>query len=175
MHSQIRSLELRMIRFTCEHCQAALQAPEDSAGKDGQCPTCRSRLQIPVLQPAEGAITPPAVSSTPRLSKHGIAAFVSELATYYMDFLETDFHKRRVPKRSIKFRNSENLRVGLDLAKYNAFQSSVLNVLESGMTQPLSIPRGRYRAVVSERVKDLIAAKTRSISDGSSPEFWASF
>ena len=154
-----------MIRFTCEHCQASLQAPEDSAGKAGECPTCRSRLQIPVLQPAEGAITPPAVSSTPRLSKHGIAAFVSELATYYMDFLETDFHKRRVPKRSVKFRNSKNLRVGLDLAKYDAFQSSLLKVIGSGMTRPLSIPRGKYRAVVSQKVKDLIAAHTRSISD----------
>ncbi len=154
-----------MIRFTCEHCQASLHAPEDSAGKAGECPTCRSRLQIPVLQPAEGAITPPAVSSTPRLSKHGIAAFVSELATYYMDFLETDFHKRRVPKRSVKFRNNKNLRVGLDLAKYDAFQSSLLKVIGSGMTRPLSIPRGKYRAVVSQTVKDLIAAHTRSISD----------
>ncbi len=154
-----------MIRFTCEHCQARLKAPDDSAGKDGQCPTCRSTLKIPMDRPAEGTITPPAVSSTPGLSKHGIAAFVSELATYYMDFLETDFHKRRIPKRSVKFRNNKNLRVGLDLAKYDAFQSSVLKVFESGMTRPLSIPRGKYRAVVSPKVKDLIAAHTRGISD----------
>ena len=163
-----------MIRFTCEHCQASLQAPEDSAGKAGECPTCRSRLQIPVLQPADGAITPPAVSSTPRLSKHGIAAFVSELASYYMDFLETDFHKRRVPKRSVKFRNNKNLRVGLDLAKYDAFQSSLLKVIGSSMTRPLSIPRGKYRAVVSQKVKDLIAAHTRSISDDMLAEVAAS-
>ncbi len=154
-----------MIRFTCEHCQASLQAPEGSAGKAGKCPTCRSRLQIPVLQPAEEIITPPEVSSTPRLTKHGIAAFVSELATYYMDFLETDFHKRRVPKRSVKFRNSKNLRVGLDLAKYDAFQSSVLKVLKTGMIRPLSIPRHRYRTVVPQKIKDLIAAHTISISD----------
>lgn len=154
-----------MIRFTCEHCQARLQAPDESAGKDGQCPTCRSTLKIPMVQPAEGTITTPSVSSTPGLSKHGIAAFVSELATYYMDFLETDFHKRRVPKRSVMFRNNKNLRVGLDLAKYDAFQYSVLKVLESGMTRPLSIPRGKYRVVVSQKVKDLIAAHTRSISD----------
>ena len=153
-----------MIKFICEHCQASLQAPEDSAGKVGECPTCRSRLQIPVLQ-AEGAITPPAVSSTPRLSKHGIVAFVSELATYYMDFLETDFHKRRVPKRNVKFRNNKNLRVGLDLAKYDAFQSSLLNVIGSGMTRPLIVPRGKYRAIVSQKVKGLIAAHIRSISD----------
>jgi len=163
-----------MIRFTCEHCQAALKAPENSAGKAGTCPTCRARLQIPVLQPAEGAISPPTVSPTLRLSKHGIAAFVSELATYYMDFLETDFHKRRVPKRSVKFRNSKNLRVGLDLAKYDAFQSAVLRVLGSGMTRPLSIARGRYRTVVSQKIKDLIAAHTMSISDEGLAEVAAS-
>lgn len=154
-----------MIRLTCEHCQARLQAPDDSAGKDGQCPTCRSTLKIPMVQPAEGTITPPGVSSSPKLSEHGIAAFVSELATYYMDFLETDFHKRRVPKRSVKFRNSKNLRVGLDLAKYEVFQSSVLKVLENGMTRPLSVPRGKYRTIVPQKIKDLIAAQTKSISD----------
>jgi hypothetical protein len=154
-----------MIKFTCEHCQASLQVSDDSSGKAGECPTCRSRIQIPVPQPAEEEITPPAVSSTPKLSKHGIAAFVSELATYYMDFLETDFHKRRVPKRSVKFRNNKNLRVGLDLAKYDAFQSLLFTVIGSGITQPLSIPRGKYQAVISQKVKDLIAAHIRSISD----------
>lgn len=95
---------------------------------------------------------------------------MSDLATYYMDFLETDFHKRRVPKRSVKFRNSKNLRIGLDLAKYGAFQSSVLKVLESGMAlppvrPPLSIRRGKYRSIVPQKIKDLIAAHTMSISD----------
>ncbi len=154
-----------MIRFTCEHCQASLQAPEDSAGKAGECPTCRSELKIPVLQPTEGAIIPPEMSSTPRLSKDGIAAFVSELATYYMDFLETDFHRRRVPKRNVKFRNSKNLRVGLNLEKYDTFRSSALKVLESDMRQTLIIPRGRYRTVVPQNVKDIIATHTKSISD----------
>ena len=158
-------MESRTIIFTCEHCQARLKAPADSAGKEAQCPTCHGTLKIPIAQPTKKKITTPAVSSTPGLDKHGIAAFVSELATYYMDFLETDFHKRRVPKRSVKFRNSKNLRVGLDLAKYDAFQSSVLKVLENGMTLPLNIPRGKYRAVVSQKVKDLITAHTKSISD----------
>ena len=154
-----------MIRFTCEKCQTRLQAPDDSAGKDGRCSKCRSILKIPMAQPAEGIITRPAVLSKLELSKRGIAAFVSELATYYMDFLETDFHKRRVPKRSVTFRNSKNLRVGLDLAKYDAFQSSVLKILGSDITQPLRIPRDKYRTVVPQKIKNLIAAHTTSISD----------
>ena len=35
--------------------------------------------------------------------------FVQGLAKYFMDFLETDFHKRKKPKRSIKFKNNKSL------------------------------------------------------------------
>lgn len=45
-------------------------------------------------------------------------AFVKDLASYYMDFLETDFHRRKTPKRSVRFRNSDNLLVGINLGRY---------------------------------------------------------
>jgi len=47
--------------------------------------------------------------------------FVKEVAKYFMDFLETDFHKRRFPKRSIKLKNEDNLQIGLNLHKYPSF------------------------------------------------------
>jgi hypothetical protein len=37
----------------------------------------------------------------------GMHAFIKDLASYYMDFLETDFHRRKTPKRSVRFRNSD--------------------------------------------------------------------
>ena len=163
--TKIEPPESRMIEFTCKHCQTLLQAQIESSGKVGECPTCHSKIEIPLLQPTGGVVPSLAVSLTPKLSKQGIVDFVSELTTYYMDFLETNFHKRRVPKRSVKFRNSKNLRVGLDLAKYGAFKSSVLKVFESGMSRQLSISRGKYRAVVPQKVKDQIVAHTRSISN----------
>jgi hypothetical protein len=43
--------------------------------------------------------------------------FVKELATYYMDFLETDIHRRKNPKRSIRFRSADNLLVGRVLCR----------------------------------------------------------
>ena len=52
-------------------------------------------------------------------------AFIKEVAKYFMDFLETDFHKRRTPKRSIKFRNENNFLVGLNLNKYCTFNKIV--------------------------------------------------
>ena len=57
----------------------------------------------------------------------GNLQFVKEVAKYFMDFLETDFHKRRNPKRSIKLRNENNLLVGLNLKKYQKFNSLILD------------------------------------------------
>ena len=37
--------------------------------------------------------------------------FVQGLAKYFMDFLETDFHKRKKPKRSIKFKNNNPISI----------------------------------------------------------------
>jgi predicted adenine nucleotide alpha hydrolase (AANH) superfamily ATPase len=34
--------------------------------------------------------------------------FIKEVAKYFMDFLESDFHKKNAPKRSISFRNEKN-------------------------------------------------------------------
>jgi len=47
----------------------------------------------------------------------GIIPFVTEVARYFMDFLETDFHKVRNPKRHIQNRNKDNLQVSINLNK----------------------------------------------------------
>ena len=39
------------------------------------------------------------------------SGFVKEIASYFRDFLESDFKKRRVPKRSIKYKNEKNFLV----------------------------------------------------------------
>ena len=55
----------------------------------------------------------------------GTLDFFSEVTKYFMDFLETDFHKRRLPRRSIKARNSDNLLVGVSLKKYESFNREI--------------------------------------------------
>ncbi len=44
--------------------------------------------------------------------------FIKEVAKYFMDFLETDFHKQKMPKRSIVLKNPNNLLLGVNLNKY---------------------------------------------------------
>lgn len=61
--------------------------------------------------------------------------FIKEIAKYFMDFLETDFHKRRNPKRSVKLRNEDNLLLGLNLSKYKDFASQIWKHAVQGFTQ----------------------------------------
>jgi hypothetical protein len=46
--------------------------------------------------------------------------YLKEVAKYFMDFLETDFHKRKNPRRTVKQRNEDNLLIGIRLDKYQA-------------------------------------------------------
>ena len=57
-------------------------------------------------------------------NKNGLA-FIKEVAKYFMDFLETDFHKRKNPKRSIQLRSNNNLLIGLNLNKYPSFNNII--------------------------------------------------
>ena len=63
--------------------------------------------------------------------KDGLA-FIKEVAKYFMDFLETDFHKRRNPKRSVQLRNSSDLLIGLNLNKYPSFNALAWKAIAHG-------------------------------------------
>ena len=73
--------------------------------------------------------------------------FVKELATYYMDFLETDFHRHRNPKRSVRLRSADNLLVGINLARYLAFVQAAWRVIPSGFSKDTlaEIRKGAFR------------------------------
>jgi hypothetical protein len=50
--------------------------------------------------------------------KSETAPFIKEVANYFMNFLDTDFKKRRIPKRNTIQKTQKGLRVGIDLEKY---------------------------------------------------------
>jgi len=58
--------------------------------------------------------------------------FIKKIAKYFMDFLETDFHKQRVPKRAIRFRNTNDLLVGINLKKYFSFVLKIWYLVDRG-------------------------------------------
>lgn len=68
---------------------------------------------------------------TKSVAKNGLL-FIKEVAKYFMDFLETDFHRRRNPKRSVQLRNSSNLPIGLNLNKYPSFNTLAWKAVTHG-------------------------------------------
>lgn len=107
--------------------------------KDGleYCPNCGAPVQQPFQSFETNRKNRMAVSA-------GILQFVKELAKYYMDFLETDFHRGSSPNRIIKNR-SDDLKVGIGLEKYPRFESRVRTQVGNSFSKAgLDVKKGLY-------------------------------
>ena len=84
--------------------------------------------------------------------------FIRDIARYYMDFLETDFHKRSIPKRSIKYRDKNNALVGVNLHRYNSFFKKICSKLNDPISieNQLTIKKGQYTLKVKANLEDYI-------------------
>ena len=83
--------------------------------------------------------------------------FVKELARYFMEFLETDFHRRRVPKRAIADRSSQNLLVGVCLARYPSYRTHLWRQLDENAEAFVDlITPGQYTRPVPEQTLQLL-------------------
>ena len=93
--------------------------------------------------------------------------FIREIAKYFMDFLETDFHKRHLPKRSIQLRSKDNLLVGLNLNKYTSFNRQIWElILKNFDRNKFSfLQKGVYRADIPKNLFDIIKIQVKNISD----------
>lgn len=82
-----------------------------------------------------------------------------------MDFLETDFHKRRLPKRSIKLRDDNNLLVGLNLQKYPTFRRQILKLINEGFKtgSTFSIQKNQYKTTLPKNLLDLVNLQIENI------------
>lgn len=97
----------------------------------------------------------------------GSLDFIKEVAKYFMDFLETDFHKRRNPKRSVQFRNNSNLLIGLNLNKYPSFNALVWKMVNRGFDKNVlnTIQKGAYRTNIPKNLLELIKLQTEKITE----------
>lgn len=93
-------------------------------------------------------------------------AFIKEVAKYFMDFLETDFHKRRNPRRSIKLRSEDNLLLGLNLNKYPTFNKLIYSLINHNFDKSgaVSIEKGVHKTNIPSNLLDLIKLQIDKIS-----------
>ena len=85
-------------------------------------------------------------------------SFLKSIARYFMDFLETDFHRRRVPRRSIKLKNDAGQLLGVSIDKYPTFDKEIWGVLNRKFDNDgiINLRRGQYKANIPDNLLILI-------------------
>ena len=91
--------------------------------------------------------------------------FVKEVAKYFMNFLETDFKKRRLPKRNVIQKTQKGLVVGIDLEKYPKLKKDFFKIFNDGFkNNELNITKGKYTNTVPHNLLKLIKDEIKVIS-----------
>jgi superfamily I DNA and/or RNA helicase/very-short-patch-repair endonuclease len=93
-------------------------------------------------------------------------SFIKEVAKYFMSFLETDFKKRRIPKRNTIQKTQNGLQVGFDLEKYPKLKKDLIKLLNSGFKKDtLLVKKGKYIKTIPRNLNDLIESKILNLQD----------
>ncbi len=105
------------------------------------------------------------VSAKQEPESKGVIPFVTEVARYFMDFLETDFHKVKNPKRHIQHRNSNNLQICINLNKYKKYTSLVWKVIRQGFEDgvPGELKRGVHTTAIPQSILQLVQDQIAAI------------
>lgn len=92
--------------------------------------------------------------------------FVTEVAKYFMAFLETDFKKRTQPKRNLTTRVNKGLTVGLFLDKYPALYRELYKNFVAGFPKDsIDVRLGQYTTKISERLVSLLDQRIDQLDD----------
>ena len=91
-------------------------------------------------------------------SEDGFLEFLKALARYYMDFLETDFRRHRIPKRSIKLKNAKSHRTGINVRKYKSFGKLIWTLLqkETKLSNEFEIQIGKHKSELKPSILNFI-------------------
>lgn len=92
--------------------------------------------------------------------------FAIDVAKYFMDFLETNFHKRRAPKRVVKSKTDKNLLVGVNLKRFPDFKSEILKLVNTNFeSESFSIVKGKHTRKISVIILELVTKYCESLTD----------
>lgn len=92
--------------------------------------------------------------------------FIKEVAKYFMDFLETDFHKKKAPKRSIVYSNSKWYLIWVNLSKYNKINDVIWKTVNKWFDKESfdKIKKGTYNTQIPKDFIDVIKLNVNKIS-----------
>ena len=92
--------------------------------------------------------------------------FIKEVSSYFQNFLETDFRKRRLPKRSIKATDRAGNKITLNLQKYTKFRNHLVKKLSNPkiFDFEIDIPRGKYTSPLRTSTIEFLKKKSSKLS-----------
>lgn len=104
----------------------------------------------------------------PQSNGSSLPRFIKAVGNYFMEFLETDFHKRKLPRRNIKLHNEKGLLTGLNLSKYPSFYKVAYKLVNGCFNDDIlsSVQKGVYKADMPASLFDLIKKQIFKVSDG---------
>ena len=83
--------------------------------------------------------------------------FIKAVSKYFMNFLETDFKRRRVPKRSIAFADKAGNLTAFRLDKYPSFLRKVSSLINEDRTDySILVSRGTYTSNLSNNLSEVV-------------------
>ena len=93
--------------------------------------------------------------------------WVGSIASYFRDFLDTDFKKTSAPKRQISSRDGSGILTGVPLSKYPELTRDLWKLLgepfNTKMTLELKIRRGKFRSRLSVYLLEVINRHVNSV------------
>lgn len=93
--------------------------------------------------------------------------FLTDIARYFRDFIDTDFHRQRLPKRQVNRQDNAGNLIGISLKKYPQLIKTIWDMLHKPVETELSfrIPRGRYKATINKQLSNLIKKYIEDIAE----------
>jgi len=102
------------------------------------------------------SIAEPPEKSTSQKNNENI--FLRDIARYFRDFLDTDFHRQRLPKRQIIRQDKQGNLTGIAIKKYSALTQAIWDKLQKSASNGIEfkVVRGRYQAKINTNLSSLI-------------------
>lgn len=93
--------------------------------------------------------------------------FVGQICAYFRDFLDTDFRRQKMPKRSIGLKDSKGNLTGVAVSKYPDLTADLWKALgkplDSSRQFSFSVPRGKYHSRVNKTLQEVIDKHVASL------------
>ena len=83
--------------------------------------------------------------------------FIKAVSKYFMNFLETDFKRRRVPKRSVAFTDKAGNLTAFKLEKYPTFLRKITTLIgDDKADYSIVVSRGTYTSNLSSNLAEVV-------------------